>query len=271
VESVDPLDTAVPSAARMYDYYLGGGHNFPADRAAATEVMRLRPAAPLIAQANRAFLNRSVRFLLDQGIRQFLDIGSGIPNAGNVHEVAQAADPGARVVYVDNDPVAVAYSEALLNGNGNGNAAIVEADLRRPAEVLAAPEVQRLLDFSRPIGLLLVAVLNFVSDDEGPAGIMTTLREAMPTGSYLAVTHGALEVPAAGRASTNADVERVYKATRDPVTLRDRGGVLSLLAGWELVDPGLVWMVEWRPEWSEGADVDPSWCLGWGAVGRKLA
>jgi S-adenosyl methyltransferase len=173
------IDTSKPHPARMYNVYLGGSDNYPADRAAVAQILRDYPEARDIALANRAFMQRAVRFLAaEAGIRQFLDIGAGIPSAGNVHEVAGRPAPDARVVYVDNDPIARVHANALLTGAGATG--IVLADLRDPAAILADPRVQELIDFTRPVALLLVAILHFIRDQEDPAGIVATLRDALP-------------------------------------------------------------------------------------------
>lgn len=171
------IDISVPSVSRMYDFYLGGSHNFEVDREAARKAMEFLPGLPKIMQANRAFMRRAVRYAVDNGIDQFLDIGSGIPTFGNVHEVAQAANPGAKVAYVDHDPVAVAHSQAVLEGNDR--AVIAAADLRRPKEILANPEITGLLDLDRPVALLLVAVLHFVEDADDPRAAVAELRESL--------------------------------------------------------------------------------------------
>lgn len=258
----DPDQFDLPSAARMYDYYLGGAHNFTADREAAAKVLEIFPDAPRIAQANRAFLRRAVGYLLDQGIRQFLDLGSGIPTVGNVHEVAAAAS-AARVVYVDIDPIAVAHSESILAGRpGVG---VVQADIRRPGDVLEAPVTRSLIDFDQPVGVLAVAVLPFLSPEDDPGGVVARFRDTVSSGSYLAISHGtADEQPAAA-----ARFAEVYRSTRDPLTLRTRAQIGELLAGWDLVDPGLVWLPEWHPDWPDDIAEDPSWTQILCAVGRK--
>ena len=181
------LDTGKPSAARLYDYLLGGGHNFAGDRALAEKFLQAQPNARTIARLNRAFLRRVVLFMMDRGIRQFLDLGSGIPTVGNVHEIAQKADPEAHVVYVDFEEVAVAHSQLILEGNDN--AGVVQADMCRPDDVLSDPVVKDLIDFSQPVGLLMVAVLHFVSDEKGPAEVVARYRDAMPSGSLIALSH----------------------------------------------------------------------------------
>src|SRR5690606_34819372 len=169
------IDISVPSVSRIYDYYLGGSHNFEVDRQAARKAMEFMPGLPKIMQANRAFMRRAVRYAAGEGITQFLDIGSGIPTFGNVHEVAQEADPRARVMYVDHDPVAVAHSQAVLEGNDHAD--ILAADLRKPREILESPGVHRLIDLNRPVALLLVAILHFVEDADDPYSAVAELRE----------------------------------------------------------------------------------------------
>lgn len=185
------IDISVPSVSRIYDYYLGGSHNFEVDREAARKAMEFMPGLPKIMQANRAFMRRAVRFAVDQGITQFLDIGSGIPTFGNVHEVAQSAVPGARAVYVDHDPVAVAHSQAVLEGNDDAD--VVAADLLKPQEILGSSEVERLIDLNRPVALLLVAILHFVEDEDDPYAVVAKLRDALAPGSMLVLTHASYE------------------------------------------------------------------------------
>src|SRR6266566_3062642 len=178
------IDTSRPHPARMYDAYLGGKDNYAADREAVRQVLRAAPELRDTARANRAFLRRAVRFLVGEaGIRQLIDIGTGIPTAGNVHEVAEEIAPGTHVVYIDNDPIVNVHANALLTGSGTTR--IVLADLREPEKILRHPKVGELIDFAEPVGLLLVAVLHFLTDDENPMGIVATLRDALPTGSYL--------------------------------------------------------------------------------------
>jgi hypothetical protein len=259
----DPHDLDQPSAARMYDYYLGGGHNFAVDREAVARIQDVYPNIPLIAQANRAFLHRAVKYLLDSGIRQFLDLGSGIPTAGNVHEIVDAAAPGTPVVYVDIDPVAVAYSETILGGRTD--LAVLQADIRRPAEVLEAAATRRLLDFGQPVGVLAVAVLHFLAPADDPTGVLAAYRDAVVSGSYLALSHGTNEKQPENAARS----EDVYRNTRDPLTLRSRAEIAGLLTGWDLVDPGLVWLPEWRPDWPGDTAEDPSWTEILCGVGRR--
>ncbi|MEH1011604.1 SAM-dependent methyltransferase [Micromonospora sp. CPCC 206060] len=246
----ESIDIERPSVARMYDYYLGGSHNFAVDRAAAQAMIAAVPEAPLMAQANRAFLRRAVQFLLDSGVRQFLDIGSGIPTVGNVHEIATRSAPDARVVYVDTDSVAVAHSREILRGNPS--ATVVQEDLRRPAAILTHPEVRRLLDFTEPIAVMIVAVLHFVPDSDDPAGILGTLRRALPPGSYLVLSQTSSD----GRETDEEtrEAERVYRNTDNPLTVRSRTALTALFEGFELVDPGVVWVPEWRPDSPDSAE-----------------
>lgn len=236
----------------MHDYHLGGAHNFAADRELAHQVLKLYPNAPLLAQASRAFLHRAVRYLLAAGIRQFIDIGSGIPTQANVHETVQRQAPDSRVLYVDRDPVAVAHSELILRDNPN--ARVLHGDLRRPTEILDSPELNALIDLGRPVGILLVAVLHFVSEQDDPDRALRLLHDAVPAGSYLVISHGlGRDQPA-----TQDQVVRLYRSTADPLTPRSRDRILELFDGWQLVDPGLVWVPQWRPDWPDDVGDDPA-------------
>jgi SAM-dependent methyltransferase len=259
----DTIDIERPSVARMYDYYLGGSHNFAADRAAARAMVEAVPEAPLMAQANRAFLRRAVQFLADSGIRQFLDLGSGIPTVGNVHEIAQRADPACRVVYVDIDPVAVAHSREILAGNER--ATVIQEDLRRPDAILSHPEVTRLLDFSQPVAVLIVAVLHFIPPADRPEKILRTLRAALAPGSHLVLSQASDD----GRSGTGerAEAERVYRRTDNQLWIRSRAELVTLFDGFDLVDPGVVWVPQWRPESPEQAE-DAERSVFVGGVGR---
>jgi SAM-dependent methyltransferase len=258
------IDISVPSVSRIYDYYLGGSHNFEVDREAARKAMDFMPGLPKIMQANRAFMRRAVRFAVDEGITQFLDIGSGIPTFGNVHEVAQSARPGAHVVYVDHDPVAVAHSQAVLAGSEDAD--VVAADLRKPQEILASAEVQRLIDVNRPVALLLVAILHFVEDEDGPYEAVAQLRDALAPGSLLILTHASYEgIPLPPeRAAGTVDV---YKDIRNPLIMRSREEIARFFEGYDMVEPGLVPMPHWRPE-TALEDEDPYAFSGFAGVGR---
>ncbi|MGW7257467.1 SAM-dependent methyltransferase [Streptomyces sp. NPDC054834] len=258
------IDISVPSVARIYDYYLGGSYNFEVDREAARKALEFMPGLPKIMQANRAFLRRAVRYACAEGITQFLDIGSGIPTFGSVHEVAQAATEGARVVYVDHDPVAVSHTEAVLAGNtGTG---VVAADLRKPDEILASPQVEALIDLNRPVALLLVAILHFVEDADDPCGAVARLSEALAPGSLLILTHASYEgIPvAAERAEGAVDV---YKGIRNPLIMRSRDEIARFFEGYDMVEPGLVPMPHWRPQ-TPPEEEDPYAFSGFAGVGR---
>lgn len=254
------IDMMLPSAARVYDYLLGGGHNFMADRTVGERVLQVQPNGRQIAASNRAFLRRAVLYMLDQGIAQFLDLGSGIPTVGNVHEVAQRANPDARVVYVDYDEVAVAHSELLLAGNDQ--AAVLSADLCQPEVVLDSPVTRRLLDFDQPIGVLMVAVFHFVSDERRPAEIVARYRDALPEGSLIALSHlTADQMPEA-----MAGVVEAMKNSRDPMYFRSHDDILELFDGLELVEPGLVSAPRWH---TDPTVADPQVEGVYAAVGRK--
>ncbi|MFG3197311.1 SAM-dependent methyltransferase [Streptomyces sp. NPDC048208] len=258
------IDISVPSVSRMYDYYLGGSHNFEVDREAARKAMEFLPGLPRIMQANRAFLRRAVRFAAEQGIDQFLDIGSGIPTFGNVHEIAQTARPGARVVYVDHDPVAVAHSQAVLAGNAD--AAVVAADLRKPQEILTSPEAARLIDLDRPVALLLVAVLHFLEDADDPHRAVAELRTALAPGSLLILTHASFEGIPLPEERAEGAVD-VYRDIRNPLVMRSREEIARFFDGFELVEPGLVHPPQWRPE-AAPEDEDGFAFSGYAGVGR---
>jgi hypothetical protein len=259
------VDMQQASPARMYDALLGGSHNFEIDRRAAETGKQLVPDLPRLALSNRAFLRRAVRFLADQGIRQFLDIGSGIPTAGNVHEIAQKLDPACRVLYVDIDPVAVAHSRVILQGNDNATA--IEADLRQPDELLARVREIGVIDFGQPVGVLLVAVLHLLSDDDRPAEMVAQLRAAVPTGSYVAISHltSELRPEDAGKLGANA-----ANATRVGIHFRSRGGIAAMFEGWELVEPGVVELPVWRPESERDLHEAPGRSLGLAGVGLAV-
>jgi hypothetical protein len=258
------VDTKRANPARVYDYWLGGTHNFLADQDAGRAVAALDPDVRVSVRANRAFLGRAVGYLAGAGIRQFLDIGSGIPTEGNVHEIAQRAVPGSRVVYVDVDAVAIAHSKAILAGNQD--ATIVHADLREPEKILADEGTRGLIDFAEPVGLLLSAVLHFIADAEDPWRITSTLRDALAAGSYLVLGHLTYE----GNPTVAQAVEKVYNRSVSTTShFRTRAEILRFFDGLELVDPGLVFIPEWRPDSPGDVPSDPSRFSGLVGVGRK--
>lgn len=259
----DDIDLARPSASRVYDYYLGGFHNFQADRDMAQRAIQDWPDLPLIMRANRAFLRRAVTYLVEQGVRQFLDIGSGIPTAGNVHEVAQRLDPRSRVVYVDTDPVAVAHSEAILADDPES--IVVNGDFRAPAALLADPAVRAHLDFERPVALLCVALLHFIGEESQPATILGTFRDALAPGSYLALSHATHEFDPPERTEFHRSL---YRQTATPMTMRGRAEVEGFFADLELVEPGVVLGETWHPDDPEAAR-HPERHPFWVGVGRK--
>jgi hypothetical protein len=258
-EDVD-LDRA--SVARVYDFFLGGSHNFAVDRDMAAQLLKLAPDAGEVMRANRAFLRRAVRFMISQGVTQFLDVGSGIPTVGNVHEIAHKANPDTRVVYVDIDPVAVAHSRAMLEGQVN--VAMVRGDLRDAATILTAPEVRRLIDFSQPVGLLIVSVLHFIGDEERPQESTARLRDALPAGSFFAISHGAR----AARPES-AQVEELYQRNTSQVVPRTAAEITEFFGDFELVEPGLVFLPAWRPDSPDDVDEHPERFVNLAGVGQR--
>ena len=260
------IDTTKPHTARIYDYYLGGKDNFAADRRTAERAMESWPAVRTAVRENRAFLGRAVRFLVaEAGIRQFLDIGTGLPSANNVHEVAQGLVPSCRVVYVDNDPIVLAHARALLTSSPQGKTAYIHADLREPEKILADPVTTATLDFSQPIALMLVAVLHFVPDEAQPRRIVDTLLDALPPGSYLVATHVTDEhapdtLAGAGRAYQERGLTGQIRTSEEFAELAFRG--------LEMADPGLTLVSEWRPG-GTGPRPMPWEVNAYGGAGRK--
>lgn len=254
------VNVDVPSSARIYDYLLGGGHNFEADRRTAEELIKVLPVRGM-ARLNRAYLRRAVLELVGMGIRQFLDLGSGIPTVGNVHEVAHEVAPDARVVYVDFEPVAITHSELMLEREPNVTAIL--ADLREPEKVMQQAET--LIDFSQPVGLLIVGVLQFIPDEDDPRGIVQRYAQALPSGSYVALSHFTADsMPAAMAAG-----KEIFAKTAEPITPRTKDQVRAMLDGLEIVEPGIVFTPQWRPESPEDVGDDPTKANLYAAVGRK--
>jgi hypothetical protein len=258
LSKLPPVDPAWPTAARMYDYCRGGSHNCAADREAVERIRAVMPFATQVIHANRYFLGRAVRFCVRQGIDQFLDLGSGIPTAGNVHEAARSVEPSARVAYVDNEPVTVASAAALLEGDPLSS--ITAADLREPDTVLGAAGVRDLLDLSRPVALLTVSVMQFVHDDAEAADLLAEYRSRLAPGSMHALSH----VTGDHDATELEAAEDEYRATANPGLLRTREQVASLLGDIELLEPGIVDVTEWRPDDMTGTQHRGLWA----AVGR---
>ncbi|CAJ64078.1 MULTISPECIES: SAM-dependent methyltransferase [Frankia] len=257
------FDLSVAHPARMYNYYLGGKDHLPADRAAAEQVVAASPDVPLVARANRDFMTRAARLLAAEcGIRQYLDVGTGIPTSPNLHEVVQAVDPTSRVVYTDNDPVVLTHARALLTSTPEGRTAYLDADLRDPALILRAAELRDALDFHRPIALFLVAVLHFLTDDDGAHALVRSLVDALPSGSYLVVSHATGDL-----APRNVgQIVDTYTATAAPLVLRGLGDVCRFFAGTEVLGPGVVRLPLWKPD-EPPTGIDKVWVYG--GVGRK--
>jgi hypothetical protein len=263
------LDVTKPNIARVYDAFLGGKDNFAADRAVVELALQVTPDAPAGARANRAFLQRAVRYMVaDAGIRQLVDIGSGLPTQGNVHEVAEAIDPQVRVVYTDIDPVVRAHAQALLADTERTT--FVTADIREPDQILGHRTVREFIDSGRPVGLLLLAILHHVNDDEGPPGIAARLRDALPSGSCLAVSSFRMPGPEHPEdAAKTAAMEKLFNEKLGTGRWRTTQEILGWFGDWDLVEPGLVPLPEWRPDQPPGDDRDATYYGFVGGVARK--
>ena len=263
---VEPVDLRIdiPHSARMYDFWLGGKTNFPPDRALGEVFEQAIPGIKVMARENRRFLGRAVRYLAGEaGIRQFLDIGTGIPTEGNIHEVAQATAAESRVVYVDNDPIVLAHARALMDSTGTGRTAYIHADLMEPEKILADPLLSSTLDLEQPVGLTLVAILMLIADADDPWGRARVLMDALAPGSYVAVTHPGADFDPVAMASV------VEAAAKGQMTLvpRTREEVARFFGDWELVEPGVVPVMGWRPDGEPPAD--PAAAYYWSGVARK--
>jgi hypothetical protein len=261
------LRTDLPHIARIYDFWLGGKTNYPADREVAEAVLRAMPSTTQSVIANRAFLRRAVHLLAtEHGVRQFLDIGTGIPAANNTHEVAQRAAPDARVVYVDSDPIVLAHARALLTSAPGGRTAYVPGDVREPEAILA--RAAETLDFEQPIALMLVALMHCVPDHEDPYGIVRALSDALPAGSFLVLSHPGVSSGAAPTSTPSADALAALKllqaATGGTMTFRPRERVEPFFDGWDLLDPGITLATKWRAD-------EPEQTIVWAGVGHKPA
>jgi hypothetical protein len=260
------IDATVAHPARRYNYWLGGKDNFAADRESGDQLQAMFPKVRLGALANRALLQRATRFLAaEAGVRQFLDIGTGLPTADNTHEVAQGVAPESRVVYVDNDPMVMVHARALLTSSPQGRTAYIEADLNEPARILADPATRATLDFDRPIALMLIAVLHFVHGHGAATPIVRELLDALPSGSFLVATHATSDF---GTPEQQALYQQLIDEGRTDVWTRGRDEFAGLFAGLELLEPGIVPASEWRPE--PGATIPERSDINvWTAVGRK--
>ncbi|MGW0659649.1 SAM-dependent methyltransferase [Streptodolium elevatio] len=259
------IDTSTPHTARMYDYFLGGKTNFAADRAAGDRIIGIMPGIVETSLANRAFLGRAVRHVARAGVRQFLDIGTGIPTSGNTHEVAQAVLPEARVAYVDNDPIVLAHARALMSSDGRGRTSFSQGDLREPEKILASPEVRDVIDFDSPVCLNLLAIMHFIGPEDDPERIIAVLREAMVPGSYMLMTHGTGDF--VDDDLGDAAVE-VYKNASAGVTGRTHAEIAAFFEGFDLVEPGIVRLPLWRPDGDGPTDEELRLILHYGGVGR---
>jgi SAM-dependent methyltransferase len=261
-----PADTDVnqANAARVYDHHLGGWHNFPADRWVAQRAVDGAPGLPTAVLTNRAFLQRTVRYLLSAGVRQFLDLGSGLPTAGNVHEAAHALQPTARVVYVEVDPVAVGHGRALLGTTDR--VAMVQADLRDVPLVLAAPQTRQLIDFTAPVGVLMVCVLHLVPDGDDPAGLIGRYHDAVAAGSHLVLSHPG---PGSVWNTLHTSTAITGRTDRRPVELRTREAVTALFGSWQLVQPGVTEVAQWHTTGPDTLSGDRSSIGHFGGVARK--
>lgn len=260
------IDTSRPHPARMYDYYLGGKNHFAADRAVADRALESWPSGRIGLRENRRFLGRVVRYLaVEAGVTQFLDIGSGLPTTKNVHEIAQAVNPTSRVVYVDNDSMVLAHARALLASAPEGRTAYIQADLRSPLDILNSPVTRSVLDFSKPVALMLVAVLHFLAEEDKPEAVLSTLLDALPSGSYLAASHVTMEHDPVGVGGG----QRAYREAGLSMNVRDADEFAALtFPGLELVPPGVVLVSEWRPDTQAPRPI-PAEVSFYGGVARK--
>ncbi|EFC79670.1 protein of unknown function DUF574 [Parafrankia sp. EUN1f] len=256
----------MPHVARIYDYYLGGKDNFPADRQAAEKTLEVFPDAPTAARQNRAFVHRATRYLVaEAGIRQFLDVGTGIPTRPNLHEIAQGIAPESRVVYADNDPIVLAHARALLTSTPEGKTAYLDADLREPEKILASVEIAETLDLDQPIALSLIAILHFIPDSDDPYGIIRRYVSVLPSGSYLALTHGTADFTVEVSAA-----QEVYRSRGISGTARSRQEVEQFFDGLEIVTPGVAVVHRWRPDAPFGDSLNDAQVSVYGAIARVL-
>ena len=256
------IDTKIPHIARVYDYFLGGKDNFPCDREAAARILKGNPSMRDTCREQREYLRRAVRHVTRLGIRQFIDIGTGLPTQENTHEVAQAIAPATRVAYIDNDPIVMAHARVLMADRHHGRTVFIRADVRDPETLLADPALVDLIDFEEPVAVLLVGLLHFLPDHEQPGAIIKTILDAVPSGSYLVISHGTADyAPDIGKATQAA-----YQSSSMPCRVRTRAEVMEMLSGVELLEPGLVLLAEWHPDGEPPAEYQQ---ITYAAVGRK--
>ncbi|MFD4525342.1 SAM-dependent methyltransferase [Streptomyces sp. NPDC058470] len=258
------IDTSKPHPARMYDWFLGGKDNYPVDEEMAKQLLAVDPRVPVMAQVNRAFMHRATRWLAQGGVRQFLDIGTGVPTEPNLHQIAQRVAPDARVVYCDNDPIVLAHAAGLLRGTERGVIEYVQADVRDPDTILE--QARKVLDFTQPVALSLVALLHFITDEDGAYELVDRLLAELPSGSYLMLSHASGEFDE----EKAAMAAEMYRRRGLTMALRGRADIARFFEGLELVDPGVALLADWKPELgvvivTEGDEPVP----GYGAVGRK--
>ena len=259
------INAGIAHPARVYDYFLGGKDNFAADRALGDALTVQIPSAPYSARANRAFLGRAVRYLVNErGIRQFLDIGTGIPSAGNTHEVAQALAPDTRALYVDNDPIVLAHARALMSSHPAGATAFIQADAREPGKILADPALRETLDLAEPVALMLLSILPFFRDNEDPQGIVSTLLDALPSGSYLTISHITADFIKPEQAANAVAAGQHRGVTYVP---RTQAEIAAFFSGLDLVEPGVVPILAWHPD--DGEPVDPHAASHYAGMARK--
>jgi hypothetical protein len=261
------IDPTIPHPARIYDYLLGGKDHFASDREAAEQLLKVSPGTREGVRAHRAFLRRAVRYLAaEAGVTQFLDIGTGIPTQGNTHEIAQGANPYSRVAYVDNDPIVLVHGRALLTGTETGMTTVIEADLREPDVILSHPEVRQVIDFSKPVGLILAGVLHFLTDDDDPHRLVDYCKAAIPSGSHLLLSHITLDF--APKVQQD-EMSKPYEKGVASMVPRTHADVARFFGGWEMTEPGLVEVVDWRPDENEYQEPIPgghAWAYGGVAI-----
>ncbi|GAA3422019.1 SAM-dependent methyltransferase [Streptosporangium vulgare] len=262
------IDPTIPHPARIYDYLLGGKNHFAADREAAEQLVKLSPGTREGVRAHRAFLGRAVRHLAgNAGITQFLDIGTGIPTQGNTHEIAQQINPAARVAYVDNDPIVLVHGRALLASSEEGMTTVIEADLRDPDRILSHPEINKVIDLTRPVALILAGVLHFVTDDHGPLELVERYKAAVPSGSQMLLSHITLDFAPKVRTE---EFTKPYDKGSAPMVPRSHAQVMEFFRDWTMAPPGLVEVITWRPDEDQYQETIPGGGHAWAYGGLAV-